>query len=110
MQSAPPARATHPAPRARQALTDLTLMADAPTPAQLDPNWDASKAIMGTSCRVSVCRCGDETARTTARAESAARTLFVNSTAATRARARPGERRPQRSAAVGPSRSFSRGG
>ena len=76
MQSAPPARATQPAPRARQALTDFTLMADAPTPAQLDPNWDASKAIMGTSCRLSVCRCGDETARTTARAGSAARTLF----------------------------------
>jgi len=35
MQSAPPARATHPAPRARQALTDFTLMADAPTPGQL---------------------------------------------------------------------------
>ena len=40
MQSAPPARATHPAPRARQALTDLTLMADAPTPAQLAPERD----------------------------------------------------------------------
>ena len=84
MQSAPPARATHPAPRARQALTDFTLMADAPTPGQLDPNWDASKAFMGTSNWNSVCRCGDETARTTARAGSAARTLFVSSTAATR--------------------------
>ena len=76
MQSAPPARATHPAPRARQALTDFTLMADAPTPGQLDPNWDASKAFMGTSNWHSVCWCCDETARTTARAGSAARTLF----------------------------------